>query len=228
MSDPCENYLRLFRSNDAFDHAMRKYLAVSEEAPGQTILNFGAIAPMPGAVRGSDKETGWIRKHWGAELILESYADEAGLHFATAELPPTPLIAKLAVLSGYDLQFCYLSHAAASSGEMIASADGTVALTEYGYPYEAPQWLLGLVGHEPCEEEVLFLDEPIPQGWGRVLTAAERLRAAGLLGYESTQGFFVRRSVPDLSGLADNHQLGRIHGPTGGEIRPIGFAQFRG
>lgn len=206
---------------------MRKYLSLSEDDPEQVVLNFESVAPIPAAVKGSDKEPDWIRKHWGAERILESYADEAGLHFATDELPPAPLIARLAVASGRDLQFFYLSYAAKISGEMIACADGTVALTEFGPPFEAPQWLLGLVGYEPCEDEVLFLDKPIPEGWGRTLTLAETDRAAKLFGDENARKLFVRRSLGDLSGLREETRLGRVCVPTaGGKILPIGFARF--
>lgn len=229
MSEPCDHSVEFFNSNDPFDKVMKKYLLPFPGEPGQTILNLEAIVPMPLKVRGTKNEEEWMLENWGgdAECFMDSTVCEYGLQFATRGELLLPAISKLAVVSGYDLQCCYYASAVYCGGELIAYADGTEGWTGYNSPWETPQWLLGQASFEPCEEEVLWLEKPIPAGWGRALTASELRAAEELFGGDILSKLFVRRSLPDRSGCVIDHQPGRVYAPTkDGGIQAVGFAEF--
>jgi len=225
--DPCDICLKLFKSDDDLTVALKDYI-VSELRDGdiQQLLNREAIIPTPPDIKDSKEEIAWQEEHWGtASDLYYCYANKFCLEFATSDCPPLKLFRRLAVLTGYDLQFCWGTCPCGPFGEGFAFADSYLGWQTYDSLEEAPQFLLGQAGIELTEDVALALEKPIPRGWGRALTPLERLRAVELFDVDDTNKLFVRRSVPDLSGEKHGRQMGRLYTVMPCSMKIIGCAQ---
>ena len=124
--------------------------------PGQTAIDFAAIAPRPSEEHANPW---WHAVHWGCDgLVRDLRVEEDVLRrgqvvFDTRFSPVVPAVIRLSGLAARALELYYLNPEADFCGELYVWPNGSHLQSHYQPLDKAPSRLLNELGWEPEDDE---------------------------------------------------------------------------